>query len=78
MGYRPFGQKTHDGKVDKDILSFTVPFKMFQEMEGNVEGSSLRKRPRASVIGVKEGIDYYVSAINGSFFNTHRIIQQYC
>ncbi|HCX90626.1 MAG: hypothetical protein COW04_02675 [Deltaproteobacteria bacterium CG12_big_fil_rev_8_21_14_0_65_43_10] len=41
--------------VDKDILSFTVPFKMFQEMEGNVEGSFLEKETWASVIGIKEG-----------------------
>lgn len=27
--------------VDKDILSFTVPYKMFLEMESNVEGSFL-------------------------------------
>ncbi|MTI80409.1 MAG: hypothetical protein FH758_05915 [Firmicutes bacterium] len=29
--------------VDKDILSFTVPFKRFKEMEENVEGSFLEK-----------------------------------
>jgi hypothetical protein len=29
--------------VDKDILSFTVPWKMFLEMEANVEGSFLQK-----------------------------------
>lgn len=28
--------------VDRDILSFTVPFKMYQQMEGNVEKSFLR------------------------------------
>lgn len=27
--------------VDREILSFTVPYKMFQEMEANVEGSFL-------------------------------------
>lgn len=27
--------------VDRETLTFTVPFKMFQEMEGNVEGSFL-------------------------------------
>ena len=31
-------------KVDPDILSFTVPFKMFQEMEGNVRGSFLDRK----------------------------------
>jgi len=30
-------------KVDKDILSFAVPYKMFLEMESNVEGSFLEK-----------------------------------
>jgi uncharacterized protein (DUF169 family) len=30
-------------KFDKDILSFTVPYKMFSEMESNVEGSFLGK-----------------------------------
>ena len=29
--------------VDREILSFTVPWKMFQEMEGNVQGSFLQK-----------------------------------
>ncbi|HEX3031459.1 MAG TPA: DUF169 domain-containing protein [Bacillota bacterium] len=28
-------------KVDKDLLSFTVPYKMFLEMEGHVQGSFL-------------------------------------
>jgi hypothetical protein len=28
-------------QVDKDILSFTVPYKMFLEMESNVKGSFL-------------------------------------
>jgi len=30
--------------VDKDILSFAIPYKMFLEMESNVEGSFLEKR----------------------------------
>ncbi|MFA4884812.1 MAG: DUF169 domain-containing protein [Desulfotomaculaceae bacterium] len=30
-------------QVDKNILSFTVPYKMFQEMESNVEGSFLEQ-----------------------------------
>lgn len=28
--------------IDKNILSLTVPYKMFQEMESNVEGSFLQ------------------------------------
>lgn len=30
-------------QVDRDILSFTVPYKMFLEMESNVEGSFLQE-----------------------------------
>lgn len=30
------------GSVDKDTLSFTVPYKLFQEMEASVEGSFLQ------------------------------------
>lgn len=30
--------------VDADVLAFTVPFKMFQEMESNVAGSFLEKK----------------------------------
>lgn len=29
--------------VDRDLFSFTVPLKMFEEMEGNVEGSFLER-----------------------------------
>jgi hypothetical protein len=29
--------------VDRDLLSFAVPFKMFLQMESNVEGSFLEK-----------------------------------
>jgi len=32
-------------KVAKDILSFAVPYKMFREMENNVEGSFLEQEP---------------------------------
>lgn len=32
-------------RVQKDILSFTVPFKMYLELEGNVEGSFLQAEP---------------------------------
>jgi uncharacterized protein (DUF169 family) len=41
--------------VDKDILSFSVPFKMFQEMEGNVEGSFLEKETWALISDEKKG-----------------------
>ena len=38
LGYFDLAARKH---VDKNILSFTVPYKMFLEMEGNVEGSFL-------------------------------------
>jgi len=44
-------RKNMMGMVDRDILSFAVPFKMFREMEGNVDGSFLRKKTWAAVIG---------------------------
>lgn len=37
-------------QVEKDILSFTVPYKMFLEMESNVEGSFLEKDVWAKVL----------------------------
>ena len=30
-------------QMGKDLMTFTVPFKMFNEMEGNIEGSFLQK-----------------------------------
>ncbi len=36
--------------VDKDILSLTVPYKMFLEMENNVEGSFLEKHEWQEVL----------------------------
>jgi hypothetical protein len=38
LGYFDLAARKH---VDKNILSFTVPYKMFLELEGNVEGSFL-------------------------------------
>ena len=38
IGYFDLAARKH---VDKNILSFTVPYKMFLEMEGNVKGSFL-------------------------------------
>ncbi|MDD4170301.1 MAG: DUF169 domain-containing protein [Desulfotomaculaceae bacterium] len=38
MGFFDISQRRH---VDREILSFTVPYKMFQEMEANIEGSFL-------------------------------------
>ena|ERR1035437_10499240 len=38
IGYFDLTARRH---VDKNILSFTVPYKMFLEMEGNVKGSFL-------------------------------------
>lgn len=38
IGYFDLAARKH---VDKNILTFTIPYKMFLEMEGNVEGSFL-------------------------------------
>ncbi len=38
IGYFDLAARKH---VDKNILSFTIPFKMFLEMEGNLKGSFL-------------------------------------
>lgn len=37
-------------KFDRDILSFTIPYKMFLEMEGNVKGSFLEKQEWLKVL----------------------------
>jgi len=44
-------RKVTNKMLGPDILSFAVPFKMFEEMESNVEGSFLEKETWASVIG---------------------------
>lgn len=36
-------RKITDRSLGSDIMSFSVPFKMFREMEGNVEGSFLQR-----------------------------------
>jgi uncharacterized protein (DUF169 family) len=46
-------RKVTDHTVGRDILSFAVPYKMFEEMEGNVEGSFLQ---RDTWINVLEGM----------------------
>ena len=38
IGYFDLAARKH---VDNNLLSFTIPYKMFVEMEGNVEGSFL-------------------------------------
>jgi hypothetical protein len=40
IGFTDISVRKH---VEREILSFTVPWKMFQEMEANVEGSFLEK-----------------------------------
>jgi len=37
-------------QVDPNVLSFTVPFKMFEEMEGNVRGSFLDRKAWKKVV----------------------------
>lgn len=41
-------------KVDKDILSFAIPYKMFIEMESNVEGSFLEKQEWKNILARKQ------------------------
>jgi uncharacterized protein (DUF169 family) len=38
-------------RVGDDLLSFAVPFRMFQEMEGNVEGSFLERPTWRTLVG---------------------------
>jgi uncharacterized protein (DUF169 family) len=38
IGFFDIAQRSY---VDRETLTFTVPYKMFQEMEGNIEGSFL-------------------------------------
>jgi uncharacterized protein (DUF169 family) len=47
IGYFDLAARKH---VDKDILSFTIPYKMYMEMEGNVEGSFLEMEEWHSII----------------------------
>jgi uncharacterized protein (DUF169 family) len=47
-------RKVTDKVLGRDILSFSVPFSMFEEMEGNVEGSFLERDTWKSVIGEVE------------------------
>ncbi|MCF8012167.1 MAG: DUF169 domain-containing protein [Clostridiales bacterium] len=37
-------------KVEKDVLSFAVPYKMFEEMENNIEGSFLEQEPWTKIV----------------------------
>lgn len=45
----PSARKVSNKAVGRDILSFSVPYAMFQEMEGNVEGSFLERDTWAEV-----------------------------
>ena len=38
-----------------DVLTFAVPFKMFIELEANVEGSFLEKETWRTLVGIREG-----------------------
>ena len=43
-------------QLGKDLLSFTVPWKMFLEMEANVEGSFFQRRTWKALCSEKEGM----------------------
>lgn len=47
-------RKITDRAVGRDILSFSVPFTMYQEMESNVEGSFLERDTWADVVAYSE------------------------
>ncbi len=47
-------RKITDRSLGKDILSFSVPYKMFMEMEENVEGSFLDRDSWAEVVKIAE------------------------
>ncbi len=38
-----FARETIRKRLGEDVMTFTVPFNLFQEMEGNVEGSFLQE-----------------------------------
>jgi hypothetical protein len=38
-------------QLDRDLFSFAVPWRMFLEMEGNVEGSFLQRRTWKALSG---------------------------
>ena len=46
-------RKITDKAVGRDILSFAVPYKMFQEMENNVEGSFLDRDTWRSILQMR-------------------------
>ena len=45
-----FARKTIRKQLGDDVMTFTVPFTMFQEMEGNVEGSFLQEETWKALI----------------------------
>ncbi|MBW1995430.1 MAG: DUF169 domain-containing protein, partial [Deltaproteobacteria bacterium] len=43
-------------QLDRDLLSFAVPWKMFQEMEENVAGSFLERRTWKALMAEKKSL----------------------
>jgi uncharacterized protein (DUF169 family) len=48
-------RKVTDKAVGRDIMSFAVPFKMFREMEDNVEGSFLERDTWQEILQMRNG-----------------------
>ncbi len=46
-------EKTIRDKLGEDVMTFTVPFTLFQEMEENVDGSFLHEETWEELGGIK-------------------------